>query len=97
MMEAIEQHISDGHLTPVLLTEINGMVRENSLLLESDDDWTAVRRQALREAYRRKNHIADRALTPYLGDRIRGYWDEEMIITDHYPEEKALTPEELAI
>jgi hypothetical protein len=47
MMEAIEQHISDGYLTPVLLTEINGMVRENSLLLELDDDWTAARRQAL--------------------------------------------------
>jgi hypothetical protein len=97
MMEAIEQHISDGHLTPVPSTEINRMVRENSPPSESDDDWTAARRQALREAYRRKNHIADRAPTPHPGDRIRGHWDEEMITTDQYPEEKALTPEELAI
>jgi hypothetical protein len=97
MMEVIEQHISDGHLTPVPSTEIHRMVREDPLPSESDDDWTTARRQALREAYRRQNYIADRAPTPYPGNRIRGHWDEETVTTNYYPEEKALTPEELAI
>jgi hypothetical protein len=79
-----------------LYEEMNRIVREPaSLLSDSDDEWTAARREELREAYRRENHIANRALTPHPGERIRGHWDEEMTI--HYPEEEALTPETLAI
>jgi hypothetical protein len=79
-----------------LYEEMNCIVRElASLPSDLDDEWTAARREELREAYCRENHIANRAPTPYLGERIRGHWDEEMTI--YYPEEKALTPEALAI
>jgi hypothetical protein len=57
-----------------LYEEINRIVREPaSLLSDSDDEWTAARRKELREAYRKENHIANRALTPYPGERIRGH------------------------
>jgi hypothetical protein len=57
-----------------LYEEINCIVREPaSLLSDSDDEWTAARREELWEAYCRENYIANRALTPYLGERIRGH------------------------
>jgi hypothetical protein len=105
IQQAVEHHLGTGHLVPVpttefdmtnLYEEMNRMVREPaSPPSDSDDEWTAARREELREAYRRENHIANRAPTPHPGERIRGHWDEEMTI--HYPEEEALTPEALAI
>jgi hypothetical protein len=105
--QAVEHHLGTGHLIPVPTTEmdlsnlhqeINRMVREPaSPPSDSDDEWTNERRQELREAYRRDNHIANRAPTPHPGDRVRGHWDEDLLITSQDPEEKALTPEQLAI
>jgi hypothetical protein len=40
--------------------------------------------------------IAERTATPHPGNRVKGHWDHESK-DDEYPEERALTPEELAI
>jgi hypothetical protein len=57
-----------------LYEEMNHMVREPaSPPSDLDDEWTAARRKELREAYRKENHITNRALTPHPGERIRGH------------------------
>jgi hypothetical protein len=43
------------------------------------------------------NNVVGRVLTPYSGKRVEGHWDKEMDKDTHYPEEEALTPEQLAI
>jgi hypothetical protein len=55
-----------------------------------------VRKEELIEAYR-SNDTIRRALTSYLGKRVEGHWDEEMDADTYYPEEEALTLEQLAI
>jgi hypothetical protein len=73
------------------------MTRElTSLALDLDEDWTTARKEELMEAHR-SNNVAGRALTPYLGKRVEGHWDKEMDEDTHYPEEEALTLEQLAI
>jgi hypothetical protein len=73
------------------------MTRElTSPALDLDEDWTTARKEELIEAYR-SNNVAGRALTPYLGKRVEGHWDKEIDEDTYYPEEEALTPEQLAI
>jgi hypothetical protein len=64
--------------------------------LDTDEDWTTVRKEELMEAHC-SNNVAGRALIPYLEKRVEGHWDEEMDEDTYYPEEEALTPEQLAI
>jgi hypothetical protein len=45
----------------------------------------------------RSNDTTRRASTPHPGKRVEGHWDKEMDADTHYPEEEALTPEQLAI
>jgi hypothetical protein len=73
------------------------MTRELTFLaLDLDEDWTTARKKELMEAYC-SNNVAGRVLTPYPGKRIEEHWDKEIEEDTHYPEEKALTLEQLAI
>jgi hypothetical protein len=63
---------------------------------DSDEDWTTARKEELMEAHR-SNDTTRRASTPHPGKRVKGHWDEEIDADTHYPEEEALTPEQLAI
>jgi hypothetical protein len=105
-MLVVKQHILDGNIqrvpsTKVNLTnlneETNRMTRElTSLASDSDKDWTTARKEELIEAHC-SNNVAERASTPHPEKRIKGHWDKEIEEDTHYPEEKALTPEQLAI
>jgi hypothetical protein len=43
------------------------------------------------------NNVTERASTPHPGKRVEGHWDKETDEDTYYPEEEALTPEQLAI
>jgi hypothetical protein len=105
-MLVVEQHVLDGNMERVPSTEIdltnlreemNRMTREPaSPPSDSDDDWTTARKEELMEAHR-SNNVTERASTPHPGKRVEGHWDEETDEDTRYPEEEALTPEQLAI
>jgi hypothetical protein len=82
----LEQLIQEGKLT----------IREDRHpVTESEDDWSPRGGSSIDQI--QKDGLAERPATPHPGSKVRGTWDNDSEEDTRYPEEKALTPEELAI
>jgi hypothetical protein len=85
----LEQLIQEGKLADLTIRE------DRHPVTELEDDWSSRRRSSIDQIQR--DGLAERPVTPYLGSKVRGTWDNDLEEDTRYLEEKALTPEELAI
>jgi hypothetical protein len=83
--------------------ELKQLIQEGKLTIQEDrhpvteleDNWSPRRESSINQTQR--DRLAEQPATPHPESKVRGTWDNNSEEDTRYPEEKALTPEELAI
>jgi hypothetical protein len=96
LVEAFEAAMIDPEKLRAFQKELQGkmFIEVSSPGSESSDDRATT---SSPERTPGKDGLAERPATPHPGKKVKGHWDEESDKENRYPEERALTPVELAI